>query len=186
MSGTEIEELARLRAEKIIRVQSGQMSAMEAARQLGVSRKTYYKWEKRLLSRMVEVLSEREAGRPGKIVDEEKEALKNQIEELKKEVLVLQQTLRIREVLEVSGKAKQHQKRQHSAQASSQATDEKGGGAGQGAKGNRDACAKIDGVLPVEEASNTGKRENDGTEGQAAETPASEYGLEKKRARQEV
>jgi len=186
MSGTEMEELARLRAEKIIRVQSGQMSAMEAARQLGVSRKTYYKWERRLLSQMVEVLSEREAGRPGKIVDEEKDALKNQIEELKKEVLVLQQTLRIREVLEVPGKGTGHQKRRHSAQTSSLATAEKGGIAGQGAAENRDACAKTDGVLPVEEASNTGRRENGGSEGQVPMAPGDEYGLEKKRARPEV
>lgn len=109
MRGTEKEDLARLRAEKIIRVQSGQMTVREAARQLGVSRKTYYKWEKRLLSRMVDALSEREVGRPGKVTDQEKEALLKRNRELENEVLVLKQTLHIREVLE--GTAERPRKR---------------------------------------------------------------------------
>jgi hypothetical protein len=48
--------LARRRAQLIMQVQSGLLSAQEAARQLRISRKTYYKWERRALAAMVEAL----------------------------------------------------------------------------------------------------------------------------------
>ena len=38
------QQMARLRAELIMKVRCGLMTAAEAARQLGVSRKTFYKW----------------------------------------------------------------------------------------------------------------------------------------------
>lgn len=41
--------LARQRAQLIMQVRSGVLRAQEAALQLGVSRKTYYKWERRAL-----------------------------------------------------------------------------------------------------------------------------------------
>ena len=44
------EALARQRAALIVAVQSGQITASEAAQQLGISRKTYYQWEKRALA----------------------------------------------------------------------------------------------------------------------------------------
>lgn len=184
------EELARLRAEKIIRVQSGQMTAREAAHQLGVSRKTYYKWEKRLLSGMVDALSERDAGRPAKATDPEKESLLKRNEELEKEVLVLKQALRIREVLGPKSEAnnpaaREHRRKRHSADAPHPAEGEKGGIAGQGSVGDRDACAKIDGGFSGDAAPDPEKRENGGTEAQAAAAPEDEYGLEKKRARQD-
>jgi len=56
--------LARQRAQLIMQVRSGVLSAQEAARQLGVSRKTYYQWERRALAAMVEALEKREPGRP--------------------------------------------------------------------------------------------------------------------------
>jgi len=64
--------LARQRAQLIIKVRSGLMSAKEAARQLGISRKTYYKWERRALAAIVEALGNREHGRPPLPVDREK------------------------------------------------------------------------------------------------------------------
>ena len=56
--------LARQRAQLIMQVRSGLLSAQEAARQLGISRKTYYKWERRALAAMVEALGNRAQGRP--------------------------------------------------------------------------------------------------------------------------
>jgi hypothetical protein len=44
------QEKARLRAEVIMKVRCGLMTAQQAAEQLGVSRKTYYQWEERGLS----------------------------------------------------------------------------------------------------------------------------------------
>lgn len=93
------EALARLRAELIVEVQSGRMSAKEAAKRLGVSRKTYYKWEKRALKGMVEALSDRASGRPAPRIDREKEALREKSQRLEKTVEGLERTLKIREHL---------------------------------------------------------------------------------------
>ena len=54
--GAQQQALARQRAQLIMQVRSGVLSAQEAARQLGISRKTYYKWERRALAAMVEAL----------------------------------------------------------------------------------------------------------------------------------
>jgi len=83
----------------VIQVQSGQLTATESAGKMGVSRKTYYKWEKRCLRAMMEAVKEKDAGRPSPEVDQEKEALKQENEEPKKDVLLLEQKLHIREVL---------------------------------------------------------------------------------------
>jgi transposase len=47
-----------------MKVRCGQMKATEAAAMLGVSRKTYYKWEKRGLEGLFAGLEEKTAGRP--------------------------------------------------------------------------------------------------------------------------
>jgi hypothetical protein len=56
--------LARQRAQLIMQVRSGVLTAEAAARQLDVSRKTYYKWERRALAAMVEALGNRGQGAP--------------------------------------------------------------------------------------------------------------------------
>ena len=99
--------LARQRAQLIMQVQNGLLSAQEAARQLGISRKTYYKWERRALAAMVEALGNREHGRPPLPVDPEKEALQRQSQELQAQLLVMEQTVRIRQGLEQLDKKKE-------------------------------------------------------------------------------
>jgi len=99
--------LARQRAQLIMQVRSGVLSAQEAARQLGISRKTYYQWERRALAAMVEALGNREPGRPSRPLDPEKEALQRQTEELQAKLAVLEQTERIRQRLEQSDKKKE-------------------------------------------------------------------------------
>jgi transposase len=86
-------------AEKLVQVQSGLLTATEAARQLGVSRKTYYKRENRALSGLMDGLKDRESGRPGMVIDPEKERLLETVETLENELERLRQTLRIREVI---------------------------------------------------------------------------------------
>ena len=98
--------LARQRAQLIMQVQSGLLSAQEAARQLGISRKTYYKWERRALAAMVEALGDREPGRPPLPLDPEKQALERQTQELQAKLEVLEQTERIRLRLEQLDKKK--------------------------------------------------------------------------------
>jgi transposase len=99
--------LARRRAQLIMQVRSGSLSAQEAARQLGISRKTYYKWERRALAAMVEALGNREQGRPPRPTDPEKEALQRQTQELQAKLQVLEQTERIRQALEQPDKKKE-------------------------------------------------------------------------------
>ena len=99
--------LARQRAQLIMQVQNGLLSAQEAARQLRISRKTYYKWERRALAVMVEALGNREHGRPPSPLDPEKEALQRQSQELQAKLLVLEQTVRIRQLLEQPDKKKE-------------------------------------------------------------------------------
>ena len=98
------EALARLRAELIVEVHSGRMSAREAAQRLGVSRKTYYKWEKRALQGMVEALGNRASGRPPPRIDPEKEALRRKSNQLEKKLKGLEQVLKVRELLKPRGK----------------------------------------------------------------------------------
>jgi transposase len=91
--------LARQRAQLIMQVRSGVLTAEAAARQLGVSRKTYYKWERRALAAMVEALGNRDQGRPPQPRDPEKAALRRQTEELQAKLTVLERTARLRQLL---------------------------------------------------------------------------------------
>ena len=84
--GRPSETLARRRAEVILKVRAGLLTATEAAKALGVSRKTYYQWENRGLQAMLEALSDRPTGRPAKETDPEKEALKRKVSNLEKEL----------------------------------------------------------------------------------------------------
>jgi len=91
--------LARRRAALIVRVQCGQITATEAAAQLGVSRKTYYEWEKRALAAMVSALQDRPGGRPVTPPEALPQTLPPQTRELQERVQVLEQTLAIRQQL---------------------------------------------------------------------------------------
>ena len=87
-----------------MKVRCGLMKATEAAALLGVSRKTYYKWEQRALAAMIEALGNREAGRPSLPIDPDKQALQCQTRELEAKLAVLEQTEEIRRRLEKSDK----------------------------------------------------------------------------------
>ena len=91
--------LARRRAELILKVRSGLITASTAAAELGVSRKTYYQWEKRGLQAMLKALEDRPTGRPGKPVDKEKEALKRRVGDLEKDLALKDKTIEIRDLL---------------------------------------------------------------------------------------
>ena len=98
--------LARQRAQLIMQVRSGVVSAEEAARQLGISRKTYYKWERRALAAMVAALGNRDQGRPAQPIDPEKAALRRQTQALQAKLTVLERTERLRRLLAQPDKKK--------------------------------------------------------------------------------
>jgi transposase len=93
------QEKARLRAEVIMKVRCGLMTAQQAAEHLGVSRKTYYKWEERGLSALLSSLADQASGRPSQPVDSEKQALEQQLEQAHRECAILQHKMALKDVL---------------------------------------------------------------------------------------
>lgn len=94
------ERRARKRAEVILKVRSGLMTATEAAKELGVSRKTYYEWERRALRGMLQALSNRPPGRPEIPRDPEKKALEQQVEDLEQKLSLSKHVEEIRKLME--------------------------------------------------------------------------------------
>lgn len=77
---------AQQRAQLILQVRSGQMTATQAAKTLGISRQAYYQWEKRALQAMINALEDQPSGRPKNPSDLEKQKLHDRIQELEQQV----------------------------------------------------------------------------------------------------
>lgn len=87
------QEAARQRAEVIMKVRCGLMTASQAAKELQVSRKTYYKWEQRGLSALLEGVLDQKAGRPEKETEAPQTALEKQLIEVQRENEILRQKM---------------------------------------------------------------------------------------------
>jgi len=92
-------KLARERALVILQVRSGVLTALEGAKLLGVSRKTYYEWEEKSLKAMALALENRPSGRPPLPADPEKEALRERIRELEKKLYLAEKAIEVKELL---------------------------------------------------------------------------------------
>jgi transposase len=90
---------ARARAEAILKVRTGQLTAKAAAALLGVSRKTYYEWEERGLGAMLRQLEDQSPGRPVTATSPTEAALQAKVAELEGKLAVAEQTAAIRAVL---------------------------------------------------------------------------------------
>jgi hypothetical protein len=99
MSDSQDKERARQRAAVVFAVRSGQITAEEGSRQLGVSRKTYYEWESRALQAMTEAMEDRGPGRPTTPEDEGKKRLQEQIADLQDKLFVAEKTVEVRDML---------------------------------------------------------------------------------------
>jgi transposase len=77
---------ARQRAELILKVRSGQLTATAAAQALGISRQQYYQWEQRALQSLLSALEDQPAGRPKATTDPEKESLRRRVQQLEQQV----------------------------------------------------------------------------------------------------
>ena len=93
------QDKARQRAQLIMKVRCGLMTASEAAKQLGVSRKTYYKWEQRGLSALLDGLSDQDPGRPERDENPVEAALEKQLEEAKRQNAVLEQKMALKDLV---------------------------------------------------------------------------------------
>lgn len=90
---------ARHRAEVIFKVRSGQMTATDAAMELGISRQQYYTWEQRALSALLTSLEDQPTGRPKTPADPEKEKLQHRVAQLEQQVEHYQQQEQLRQLL---------------------------------------------------------------------------------------
>ena len=93
-----IEERIRRRMELVFQVCAGQITAREAARQLGVTPKTYYAWERRILEAASRAVANRPAGRRTPTPDPEQERLRTENEELRRRLVGLQSDLKVQEL----------------------------------------------------------------------------------------
>ena len=94
------QKLARDRALVILQVHTGTLTAKQGAKLLGVSRKTYYEWEEKSLKAMAVALENRSPGRLPALMDPEKEALRERIQELEKKLDQAEKTIEVKELLE--------------------------------------------------------------------------------------
>ena len=90
---------SQLRASLIVQVRSGQITAQQAAQQLGISRQAFYKWEKRALKALLNALQDQPPGRPRGTTDPEKDQLKTRVEELERKVRLYEQRDTLRTLL---------------------------------------------------------------------------------------
>lgn len=90
-----VEKKALERQQMILEVLSRRRTATDAAAALGMSRKTYYQWQERALQAMLKALEEQAPGRPAKETDSKKEALLQEVTDLRKEKTVLEARLKI-------------------------------------------------------------------------------------------
>jgi transposase len=87
------------RASLILQVRAGQITAQEAAQQLGISRQAYYKWEQRGLRALLQSLEDQPKGRPPAPSDPEKNQLRSRVEELEKKVRLYEQREELRALI---------------------------------------------------------------------------------------
>ena len=93
------QQSARMRAELIMKVRCGVMTAQEAASRLGVSRKTYYKWEQRGLSALLDGVADQPVGRPPNPVDGHRQELERQLAAAQRQCALLEHKMALKDVL---------------------------------------------------------------------------------------
>jgi transposase len=90
---------ARLRAELIMKVRCGLITVRQAADQLNVSRKTYYKWEQRGLSAMLDSVTDQPSGCPAQPADDHRLELEKQLGEAHRQIDLLNHKMAFKDVL---------------------------------------------------------------------------------------
>lgn len=94
-----MDESARKRAQIIMKVNCGLMTATQAAKELNVSRKTYYKWEKKGLAALLGNVTDQKAGRPKAEQDPKQKDLEQKLAQALKETEVLRRKMELKDIL---------------------------------------------------------------------------------------
>jgi transposase len=92
-------QTARLRAEMIMKVRCGLLTARQAAGRLGVSRKTFYKWEQRGLSALLDSVADQPPGRPSLPADGHRQWLEKQLHDANRQIDLLNHKMALKDVL---------------------------------------------------------------------------------------
>jgi DNA-binding XRE family transcriptional regulator len=93
-------QAARQRAEIIMKVRCGLMTATQAAQVLGISRKTYYKWEQRGLAALLEGVEDGESGRPETPPEHtQKASFDKELKELQQKNELLEKQLKLKDLV---------------------------------------------------------------------------------------
>ena len=95
--------ISQKRASLILQVRAGQMTAQEAAQQLGISRQAYYKWEQRALRALLQALEDQPKGRPAAPTDPVKEQLRSRVQKLEEKVRLHEQREELRALIKQMG-----------------------------------------------------------------------------------
>lgn len=82
-----------------MKVRCGLMNASQAAAELGISRKTYYKWEQRGLSAQLAGLEDQPPGRPCQPVDSQKQQLEKKLAQAQRDNALLKHKMELKDVL---------------------------------------------------------------------------------------
>jgi transposase len=90
---------AQLRAQLLLDVLSGKITATQAAETLKVSRKTWHEWQQRGLEAMLQAMSDRPNGRPPQARDPEKEQLQGLLRQKERQITAMKQSRHIQNVL---------------------------------------------------------------------------------------
>lgn len=95
----ETEARTRLRMQLLLEVLNGRMTGVQAARRLGVSRKTWCEWQLRGMEALRLALSDRDTGRPPLPRDPEKDGMRKELERQETRIRQLEAALHVRTVL---------------------------------------------------------------------------------------
>lgn len=92
-------QTARLRAELIMKVRCGLLTARQAADRMGVSRKTFYKWEQRGLNALLDNVIDQPPGRRAHPPNDRLQLLEKQLSQAHREIELLNHKMALKDVL---------------------------------------------------------------------------------------
>lgn len=93
------QQTARLRAEMIMKVRCGLLTARQAADRMGVSRKTFYKWEQRGLNALLDNVTDQRPGRHAHPSDGRIQELEKQLSLAHREIDLLNRKMALKDVM---------------------------------------------------------------------------------------
>ena len=93
------QQSVRLRAEMIMKVRCGLLTARQAAARMGVSRKTFYKGEQRGLNALLEHVTDHPPGRRAHPSDERIQDLETKLAQARREIELLNRKMALKDVL---------------------------------------------------------------------------------------